>query len=198
MTIWIDGAAHEATGPARTLRSPVTGLVRAEIHDAAAPEIDAAVEAAARARRGDWADTTPAERAAILLRTAELVELHADELTKLEVEETGKPWPTMRDGELPFGVDNLRFFAGAARTRRHQAAPARTAAATPRSRCARPVGVVGALAPWNFPLIMAIWKIGPPLAAGCTVVLKPAPADARNRAPAGGALHRGGRARRAS
>ena len=174
MTIWIDGAAHEATGPARTLRSPVTGLVRAEIHDAAAPEIDAAVEAAARARRGDWADTTPAERAAILLRTAELVELHADELTNLEVEETGKPWLTMREGELPFGVDNLRFFAAAARTEAPGGAGSYSRGYTSLA-LARPVGVVGALAPWNFPLIMAIWKIAAPLAAGCTVVLKPAP-----------------------
>ena len=148
--------------------------MRAEIHDAAAPEIDAAVEAAARARRGDWADTTPAERAAILLRTAELVELHADELTNLEVEETGKPWLTMREGELPFGVDNLRFFAAAARTEAPGGAGSYSRGYTSLA-LARPVGVVGALAPWNFPLIMAIWKIAAPLAAGCTVVLKPAP-----------------------
>jgi betaine-aldehyde dehydrogenase len=174
VTIWIDGAAHEATGSTRTLRSPVTGRVRAELHDAAPGEVNAAVDAAERAGRGDWADATPAERAAILLRTAELVELNADELSDLEVEETGKPWTTMREGELPFGVDNLRFFAGAARTEAAGGAGSYTRGYTSLA-LARPVGVVGALAPWNFPLIMAIWKVAAPLAAGCTVVLKPAP-----------------------
>jgi betaine-aldehyde dehydrogenase len=174
LTIWIDGVAREATGDRRTLLSPVTGLVRAEIHDAAPLEVGAAVDAAVRAGRGDWGDSTPAERAAILLRAAELVELHADELTNIEVEETGKPWLTMREGELPFGADNLRFFAGAARTEAAGGAGSYSRGYTSLA-LARPVGVVVALAPWNFPLIMAIWKVAAPLAAGCTLVLKPAP-----------------------
>ena len=112
----------------------------------------------------------------MLLRLADLVERHADEITTLEVEETGKPAATMRDGELPFAVDNLRFFAGAARSLDGTGAGVLSAGYTS-MLVRRPVGVVGSIAPWNFPLIMAVWKLGAALAAGNGVVIKPALAD---------------------
>lgn len=127
------------------------------------------------AGRGDWGATTPGERASLLLRWADLLEAHADELTDLEVADTGKPVATFAEGELPFAFDNLRFFAGAARSLAGTGTGTFTRGYT--SLIAR--APVGAITPWNFPLIMAIWKLGPALAAGCTVVLKPAPSTPR-------------------
>ena len=105
---------------------------------------------------------------------ADLLEKHADEICELEVSETGKPWSTMRDGEFPFGLDNLRFFAGAARSLDGTGAGSFNHGYTS-LLVRKPVGVIGSISPWNFPFIMAIWKIGPALAAGNTVVIKPAP-----------------------
>jgi betaine-aldehyde dehydrogenase len=104
----------------------------------------------------------------------DLLEKHADEICELEVSETGKPWSTMRDGEFPFGLDNLRFFAGAARSLDGTGAGSFNHGYTS-LLVRKPVGVIGSISPWNFPFIMAIWKIGPALAAGNTVVIKPAP-----------------------
>ncbi len=176
----IGGRRVVTEGPTRALVDPATGVAHAELHDATADTLDAAVTAGRAALRDDdWGASTPAERAEVLHRLADLVEQHAEELVRLEVADTGKPVATMRDGELPFAVDGLRFFAGAARslsgTGTGQFARGYTSLVT-----RRPVGVVGAIAPWNFPLIMAIWKAGPALAAGCTVVLKPAPATPRS------------------
>lgn len=110
----------------------------------------------------------------MLLRLADLVEADAEELTRLEVEETGKPAAVFRDGELPFAVDNLRFFAGAARSTDGSGAGVFSAGYTS-VMLRRPVGVVGSISPWNFPFIMAVWKVGPAVAAGNAVVIKPAP-----------------------
>jgi len=117
-------------------------------------------------------------RARVLLKVADLVERDAAELTRLEVEETGKPLPVMRDGELPFSVDNLRFFAGGARSLDGTGAGLLSAGYTS-MLVRRPIGVVGSIAPWNFPLVMAVWKIGPAVAAGNGVVIKPAPGTPR-------------------
>jgi betaine-aldehyde dehydrogenase len=138
----------------------------------------AAIDAAALAGH-DWGASLPSERSNALLALAVLIERDADELCRLEVEETGKPWAVMRDGELPFALDNLRFFAGAARNVDGSAAGVFSSGYTS-LLVRRPVGVVAAITPWNFPLIMAVWKIGAALAAGCTVVLKPAPATPRS------------------
>ena len=97
----------------------------------------------------------------------------------LEVEETGKPWTVMRDGELPFAVDNLRFFAAAARSL-HGTAAGEFSTGYTSMLLRRPVGVVAAITPWNFPFVMAVWKVGAALAAGCTVVHKPAPTTPRS------------------
>ncbi|MGW5667562.1 aminobutyraldehyde dehydrogenase [Micromonospora sp. NPDC003776] len=159
------------------LINPSTGAVIAEIADTDPAEVAKRV-AAARAAFEQWRDATPADRARVLLRLADLVERDAEELTRLEVEETGKPASVVRDGELPFGVDNLRFFAGAARSLDGTGAGTLSAGYTS-LLVRRPVGVVGSIAPWNFPLIMAIWKIGPAVAAGNAVVIKPAPQTPR-------------------
>jgi betaine-aldehyde dehydrogenase len=159
------------------LTNPATGAVIGEIADTPTRDVAERV-ATARAAFQQWRDATPADRARVLLRLADLVERDAEELTRLEVEETGKPLPVMRDGELPFGVDNLRFFAGAARSLDGTGAGTLSAGYTS-LLVRRPVGVVGSIAPWNFPLIMAIWKIGPAVAAGNAVIIKPAPQTPR-------------------
>nr|WP_205862983.1 aminobutyraldehyde dehydrogenase [Planosporangium thailandense] len=159
------------------MTNPATGATIGEIPDTPAGDVSDKV-AKARAAFEQWREATPAERSRVLLRLADLVERDAEELTRLEVEETGKPAPVMRDGELPFGVDNLRFFAGAARSLDGTGAGTLSAGYTS-MLVRRPIGVVGSIAPWNFPLIMAIWKIGPALAAGNAVVIKPAPQTPR-------------------
>jgi betaine-aldehyde dehydrogenase len=121
-----------------------------------------------------WSELTPGERSKKILDYVDLLEKHADEICELEVSETGKPWSTMRDGEFPFGLDNLRFFAGAARSLDGTGAGSFNHGYTS-LLVRKPVGVIGSISPWNFPFIMAIWKIGPALAAGNTVVIKPAP-----------------------
>ncbi len=177
MDMWIDGDWSSGTGT-RDLVNPATGQRHATVAEGGAGSIDQAVAAARAALNGTWRDTTPSERATTLLRLADLVEANAVELATLEVEDTGRPYATMHDGEIPFLVDNLRFFAGAARSVNGTAAGEFSRGYTSMIR-RYPVGVVGAIAPWNFPLIMAAWKVGPALAAGCTVVLKPAPTTPR-------------------
>ena len=113
---------------------------------------------------------------------------------RLEVAETGKPWAVMRDGELPFAVDNLRFFAAAARSVDGTAAGEFSTGYTS-MLLRRPAGVVAAITPWNFPLVMAVWKVGAALAAGCTVVLKPAPTTPPGRRLLAELAHRGRAAR---
>ncbi|MBG0828462.1 aminobutyraldehyde dehydrogenase [Planomonospora sp. ID67723] len=155
------------------LINPATGELVAE---AAATPLAGVAAAVRRARTAfaEWSAATPAERARVLLRLADLVEADAEELTRLEVTETGKPAAVFRDGELPFAVDNLRFFAGAARSLDGTGAGVFSSGYTS-VLVRRPVGVVASIAPWNFPLVMAVWKVGPALAAGNAVVIKPAP-----------------------
>jgi betaine-aldehyde dehydrogenase len=175
---YIGGREVAGAGPERQIIDPATGEVVAGVHDCSPAQVDEAV-ASARAAFPAWAGMTAGQRSRVLLKLADLLEEHADELTRLEVEETGKPVATMRDGELPFGADNLRFFAGAARSLEGTGAGVLSEGYTS-MLIRRPVGVIGAIAPWNFPLIMALWKIAAPLAAGNTVVLKPAPQTPRS------------------
>src|SRR5206468_706966 len=109
-----------------------------------------------------------------LLDRADAVEEHGDELAELEARNAGKPLQAVKDDELPFMVDNLRFFAGAARTMEGKPAGEYLEGYTSIIR-REPVGVIGQIAPWNYPLMMAVWKVGPALATGNTIVLKPAP-----------------------
>jgi betaine-aldehyde dehydrogenase len=160
-----DGATEEVTNPAN-------GEAIAEMPLSTEEDVDRAVAAAKRAF-GEWSVTPPGERAAALLKIADLIEEHADELSDLEAADAGKPRAAFQEDEIPFMADNLRFFAGAARLPEGQASGEYLAGHTSIIR-REPVGPVGQITPWNYPLMMAVWKIGPALAAGCTIVLKPA------------------------
>jgi betaine-aldehyde dehydrogenase len=157
----------------RAIINPATGQVIREIADSTTKQVDETISRALTAFT-PWSELTPGERSKKILDYADLLEKHADEICELEVSETGKPWSTMRDGEFPFGLDNLRFFAGAARSLDGTGAGSFNHGYTS-LLVRKPVGVIGSISPWNFPFIMAIWKIGPALAAGNTIVIKPAP-----------------------
>ncbi len=150
--------------------SPVDERTLATVPTGTEKDVDRAVAAAATAFE-TWQDSTPAERSLMLLKLADVVEKNAEELAALEAENVGKPIG-LASSEVPFMVDNLRFFAGACRVLEGKAAGEYLAGYTSMIR-REPVGVVGSIAPWNYPLMMAVWKIGPALAAGNTVVLKP-------------------------
>ncbi len=158
-----DGAVDEVLAPA-------TGEVIAEVASSGASDVDAAVQAASAAFAG-WGSTTPRERAEALLALADRVEEHIDELKALEMHNVGKPMSII-DFEFDLTVDNLRFFAGAARTMQAMAAGEYMEDHTSMLR-RDPLGVVAGIAPWNYPLNMAAWKLGPALAAGNTFILKP-------------------------
>ena len=169
---FIDGEHRPAAdGSSEPILNPATGE-----QIATAP----AVRRAGRRRRGAGRQAripgvvrdAPGERALALLRIADALEEHGDELSRLESLNVGKPVESMKADEMPVLVDNLRFFAGAARSLDGLATGEYMSGYTSMIR-REPVGVVGQIAPWNYPLMMAIWKIGPALAAGNTVVLKP-------------------------
>jgi aminobutyraldehyde dehydrogenase len=168
--LFIDGQLVDGDDSEVVLNPSTAGeLQRAPL--ASTEQVDRAVEAAHKAFPG-WADTPPSERARALLKLADRLEENADELARMEAHNVGKPlW--LAQWELPFIADNLRFFAGAARCLEGRAAGEYTRGRTSWIR-REPIGVVAQIAPWNYPLMMAAWKIGPALAAGNTVVLKPA------------------------
>ncbi|HEX8102539.1 MAG TPA: aminobutyraldehyde dehydrogenase [Solirubrobacteraceae bacterium] len=157
-------------GATREILNPATGEVIAAVPEGSAADVERAV-AAARAARVPYRDATPGRRQELLLALADLVDRHADELAALEVANVGKPHALAAE-ELPICADELRFFAGAARTGHAPAAGEYAEGYTSMVR-REPLGVVGQIAPWNYPLMMAIWKIAPALAAGNVVVLKP-------------------------
>jgi betaine-aldehyde dehydrogenase len=152
--------------------NPATAETMAEVPESSVEEVDAAVEAA-RAAFAGWAATPPGERAAALLALADRIEENSEELADIEARNAGKPRQAFLDDEIPFMADNLRFFAGAGRVLDGKAAGEYMADHTSVIR-REPVGVVGQITPWNYPLMMAVWKIGPALVTGNTVVLKPA------------------------
>jgi len=169
--MFIGGEMVDAVeGKTESILNPSTEEPIARVPTGSGKDVDRAVESAAAAFE-KWVDTTPGERSLMLLKLADSIEQHAEELAQLEAENVGKPISLARS-EVPFLVDNLRFFAGAARCLEGKAAGEYLAGYTSMIR-REPVGVVGSIAPWNYPLMMAIWKIGPALAAGNTVVLKP-------------------------
>jgi len=158
------------SGATRPVVNPATGATIAHVPEGADADVERAV-AAARAARVGWRDTTPAERMEALLALADAVDRHADELAALESANVGKPQSLVAE-ELPICSDELRFFAGAARCVHAPAAGEYAAGYTSMVR-REPIGIVGQIAPWNYPLMMAIWKVAPALAAGNVVVLKP-------------------------
>ena len=169
---FVDGGFVDAASDARSdVVNPATGHVVASAPVSSAADVDAAYTAAARAF-DSWRDTTPGQRQKALLKIADAVEARADELVHLEAENTGKPYALTASEEIPPMVDQIRFFAGAARVLEGRAAGEYLAGHTSWIR-REPIGVIGQVTPWNYPMLMAVWKIAPALAAGNTVVLKP-------------------------
>jgi betaine-aldehyde dehydrogenase len=153
------------------LVDPSTGEVFATAPVSSETEVDAAVQSAAAAFE-KWRDTTPSERSLALIRIADAIEAHADELVKAESENTGKPIGLTSSEEIPPMVDQIRFFAGAARMLQGLSAGEYMAGFTSMIR-REPIGVCAAVTPWNYPMMMGVWKWAPALAAGNTMVLKP-------------------------
>ncbi|MBW3604438.1 MAG: gamma-aminobutyraldehyde dehydrogenase [Actinobacteria bacterium] len=169
---FIDGELRaSADGRTAPLIDPATGEQLGHAPLSGEHDIDDACRAAARAF-GTWREVTPAERSLALLRIADAFEAHAEELTRAECDNTGKPYQMTLDGELPAACDQIRFFAGAARVLEGRAAGEYMAGHTSMIR-REPVGVCAQVTPWNYPLMMAVWKFAPAIAAGNTVVLKP-------------------------
>ena len=165
-------AVDPVEGGTEEVVNPASGEAIAEAPLSTKADVDAAVAAAKGAFDG-WAATPPSERARALLRMADLIEERGEEIADLEAADAGKPRAAVVEDEIPVMADNLRFFAGAARCLEGRAAGEYMEGHTSFIR-REPVGVVGQITPWNYPLMMAIWKIGPALGAGNTVVLKPA------------------------
>jgi 1-pyrroline dehydrogenase len=163
---WVDAAG----GDTMEVLNPATGETIAEVPLASAEDVDRAVQAAKRALP-EWLETTPGERAEMLLKLAVAIDSHADELAELESRNVGKPLSYAKD-EMPVCSDNIRFFAGAARVLEGKSAGEYMKGYTSWLR-REPIGIVGGIAPWNYPLMMAVWKLAPALAAGNVQVLKP-------------------------
>jgi 1-pyrroline dehydrogenase len=163
---WVDAAGGETM----EVLNPATAEVIAEVPRCSAEDVDRAVQAAVDALP-EWLDTTPGERAGFLLKLADLIDENADELAEIESRNVGKPLSYARD-EMPVCSDNIRFFAGAARLLEGKSAGEYMRGYTSMIR-REPLGVVGGIAPWNYPLMMAVWKFAPALAAGNVQVLKP-------------------------
>jgi betaine-aldehyde dehydrogenase len=169
---FIDGELVDPEGGREPVLNPATGETLAEAPLSTQGDVDRAAKAARTAFDG-WAAATPAERQHALLKLADALEEHGDEIAELEAANAGKPLQAVKDDEVPVMVDNLRFFAGAARILEGKSAGEYMEGHTSWIR-REPVGVIGQVTPWNYPLMMAVWKIAPALAAGNTVVLKPA------------------------
>ncbi len=165
---WVDSSRGEAEPDI----NPSTGESVGEIQVGTREDADRAVAAALKAYDEVWFDTPPKERSAMMLKLADAMEADAENLTKLEAEDVGKPISVAAE-DLPFIVDNLRFFAGAARVPEGKSAGEYERGYTSMIR-REPLGVTVGICPWNYPLMMAIWKLGPALAAGNTSILKPA------------------------
>ncbi|MDX6482303.1 MAG: aminobutyraldehyde dehydrogenase [Gaiellaceae bacterium] len=163
---WVDAAE----GGTMEVINPATGETIAEVPRGSQADVDRAVEAAKKAYE-EWRETTPGERAEILLKLADLIDENTEELAELESRNVGKPLSYARD-EMPVSSDNIRFFAGAARVLEGKSAGEYMRGYTSMIR-RESLGVVGGIAPWNYPLMMAVWKLAPALAAGNTQVLKP-------------------------
>jgi aminobutyraldehyde dehydrogenase len=169
--LFIDGQFVAGEGEAEKVLNPATGGVIAEVREASFEQIHRAVLGANRAF-DTWSDTTPQERSRLLLRIADAIEANAEAFARLESLNCGKPFARALEDEIPAIADCFRFFAGAARNMHGPVAGEYLAGHTSLIR-RDPIGVVGSIAPWNYPLMMAAWKAAPALAAGNTVVLKP-------------------------
>src|SRR5438270_3172747 len=162
--------ADSVSGETMEVISPATGEVVAAVPRCSAEDVDRAVAAAAEALP-EWLDKTPKDRSELLHKLADVLEENAEELAQLESLNVGKPLMASRD-EMPFSADNLRFFAGAARNLEGKSAGEYIQGYTSIMR-REPLGIVAGICPWNYPLMMAVWKLGPALAAGNLQILKP-------------------------
>jgi betaine-aldehyde dehydrogenase len=152
--------------------NPSTGEAYATSPLSGSADVDEAMRAARAAFEGDWRDTTPSERMGVLLKMAGAIERNADRLVEIEAENTGKPKGLTLSEEIPPMCDQIRFFAGAARSLEGRATAEYMRGFSSSIR-REPIGVIGSVAPWNYPMMMAVWKFAPALAAGNTIVLKP-------------------------
>ena len=168
----IDGQVQaSASGATMDIINPSTGAVYATAPMSDEHDVDLACRASAKAFE-KWRWTTPGERQNALLKLADVIEQNADELVQIECENTGKPVNLTHSEEIPQVLDQIRFFAGAARVLEGRSSGEYMRGYTSSVR-REPVGPVAQVAPWNYPMLMAVWKFAPALAAGCTVVLKP-------------------------
>ena len=165
---WTDSASGET----RDITSPATGEVLASVQEGSAEDVDRAVAAARKTFDEVWSDSTPGERQAALLKLADIVEEHGEEFGKLESENVGKPFAVTMSEEVPVIADQFRFFAGGARFLEGRSTGEYMKGFTSMIR-REPIGIAGLIAPWNYPLYMAAWKMGPALAAGNCIVIKP-------------------------
>jgi aminobutyraldehyde dehydrogenase len=167
----IDNHAEQGEGAIEVVINPATGAALCNVPEASPEQVSRAVAAAERAF-ASWSQTTPGERSGLLLALASAIEEHAETFARLESLNCGKPYDRALNDEIPAIVDCFRYFAGAARCMSGTAAGEYLAGHTSMIR-RDPVGVVGSIAPWNYPMLMAAWKVAPAIAAGNTVVLKP-------------------------
>jgi aminobutyraldehyde dehydrogenase len=167
----INGHLVAGEGPSQAVFNPALGRVLVEIREASEAQVDAAVRAADIAFES-WSQTPPKDRASLLLKLADAIEAHGEELARLESDNCGKPYSAALNDEIPAIADVFRFFAGASRCMGGSAAGEYLPGHTSMIR-RDPIGVIASIAPWNYPLMMVAWKIAPALAAGNTVVLKP-------------------------
>lgn len=167
----IDNHTESGEGSIEVVINPATGDVLCDVPEASPEQVSRAVDAAERAF-ASWSQTTPGERSGLLLKLASAIEDHAETFARLESLNCGKPYDRALNDEIPAIVDCFRYFAGAARCMSGAAAGEYLSGHTSMIR-RDPVGVVGSIAPWNYPMLMAAWKVAPAIAAGNTVVLKP-------------------------
>ena len=174
--LWINGQWMDSiSGQTMDVENPATGETVGQVMNAGSEDVDLAVKAAKKAfYDGRWSRTTSQERFEVLMKMADLMEERKDEIARIESEDTGKPYEYLSLGaDIPFAVDNMRYFASVARdtsgSRSGEYAPGLTSIFRH-----EPCGVSAGIAPWNYPFMMAAWKIGPPLVAGCASIIKPA------------------------
>lgn len=174
--LWINGEWREpVNGGTLDVENPATGDILGQVANACPEDVDLAVTAAKDAfYNGQWSDTTSQDRFEILMKMADIMEARSEEIARIESEDSGKPYAYLSlGGDIPFSIDNMRYFASVARdtagSRAGEYAPGLTSVFRH-----EPCGVTAGIAPWNYPFMMAVWKIGPPLVAGCTSIIKPA------------------------
>ena len=172
----IDGKLVEAaSGKTFPVYNPATGAILMQVAEADSADVDRAVKAARKAfDEGPWSKISPSERGKLLWKLAELLEKHSDEFAELESIDNGKPVAVARAADVPLAIDMFRYMGGWATKITGSTIPLSFPGEFLSYTLREPVGVVGQIIPWNFPLLMAAWKIAPALAAGCTVVLKAA------------------------